>query len=1011
MLIAVIVLLGSTSLAQPQNDPRALPYDAEYRTKEFSISFSPTYPLVIGEQAQVNLETKLDASEVTVYLPDESLLRLTKKNGTWTGRFKLKDISREGFLPLYVYIKHAAPAAFIDNFFQFLRAPAKKQEVLFTKRIWFRAFHPSTAQETPPAPETLPAATAEAFALELSPTGTSEEAEQLVIKGSRIFSFSSKNAEGTVESFAPGVNREESLRINIAGKVKQTEVNANFFSTSTLGTTQIASREESISILLRRGSTEAYFGDFTPYMDDLEFLSIGKRLTGLRVDGEYDNWGFKAIAAMPKGQPRRVKLYGDYSQGPYSLGGSPVVVDSEHIFLDGIEQKRGNDYDIDYDAGTFTFKHKSINNIQVIEATCDIKNTVFNHSTYALRGKYSPFENLRLNATLIDDSDALKDAAVISQNTSSEPQSHYLVGMDGTFLLGDLLSVAGEAAYSENKYNLLSSTGTKESGKAVKLDVMSNLGPFGFSGKYKRVGAGFNAIEALPKTNLSEYGARLSFSPANIFQAEVAAGEAKYTQDRVNYRIVNAGGRMKLSPKKLPSAEYIRSEMSESNDPVTAAVIERLTTKDTLELQHTLGFFKSALKGSYEKRVNRSPSTETTVYKTVNAGVSLLPREHFTAAANAELKQTELPNNTHPLTKTVNLDLALTPRREYLLSAVLNYVDDAIYGIKQVTDLTFKAEPSQKVKLNGKYRINSLDETFGSTGEGVRKEEASLNLELRPVEPLRLRYYYKPNFTILSRTQGRTYNNEVQQAELNLFVLSETMLGYSYQINSGFSIDKTDYPLYQRKQNSADLSTRIYTLKTAPLRFLSCEFNYILDDQAALTLSSTGEPAAYGKSNTRNRKFEAIVKTSLTEKVAFDSSYTQLSAKTGSAEVIDNTSDTLSQAGSIKLFINFRDVFTLTPFYSFTQTTNNLISDNRETYTASPGIGFILRATERVRVDGNASYARSYAGASTEKTNYDLRAKYDISDYVHITARTLSEISRNPDYKTSEFSGNVEINL
>jgi hypothetical protein len=74
-------------------------------------------------------------------------------------------------------------------------------------------------------------------------------------------------------------------------------------------------------------------------------------------------------------------------------------------------------------------------------------------------------------------------------------------------------------------------------------------------------------------------------------------------------------------------------------------------------------------------------------------------------------------------------------------------------------------------------------------------------------------------------------------------------------------------------------------------------------------------------------------------------------------------------------------------------------------------LGIIYRLGERIRADFDYTYSKSYAGAATELNDLSLRVKYSLSDYVNVTIRGGQQISRSPDYKLTDISGNVEINL
>ena len=1023
-LMLILALAGAALCAL-----RDLPYKEKYETPEFSINFLPVYPLVIGQTSRINIKTSLNATELSLFLPDQKRLILKKENGVWAGTINVTDAYKEGWQPLYVYIQHQVaeedrPLA--DRLLDLFRPGAVRYRTdIVTKRIWIRAFKPlpiispGAVMAVPEAPRPIP--TYEVEALRIYPSAEVLPAPEaagapLLIRGTRLFGFTSKSLEGSKEGYVPGLNREESLRISVVGKVADTDVDANFFSTSTIGTTTVASQEENISILLRRASTEAYFGDFTADLTDLEFAKLNRRLSGIKLSGKYDKWGFKALASTPQGQSKFIKVYGDGTQGPYYLPSTPVVIDSERVYVDGIAQKRGTNYDIDYNAGTVTFKNKTIIKTSIIEVYYDYRTTIYQHNTYAGRLMLSPSPNLKLGATWIDDSDSMRDAQNIFNNQASgtiEPQSHYVVGVDGSMGFSDLLMAQGEVAYSEQKTNLITDPQAALTGKAAKLETVSLLGPWGLKTSFKKIGTNFLPVgDADPKQNLWAYSGLLTYRPNELFLGSGNFGSEAFTQAGTAFKNIVKSAKLRLTPEKWPSLEYLLDEYEESNDPVPPySSFNRLTVKNSLETIKNLGALTFSAKGAEERRIVRSPSEEVTTYKIANLGLSLMGGEMFSTSLNAELKETTLPTTLSYLTKTYNLNLSATPRREYLASLALNYVDNAEDGVTNVMDLALKAEPSDKIRADGKYTITSVKETFNTSEEGVIKYVGSIRLELRPFQPLRLRYYYKPNYTLVNSTQGISYNNELQQYEMNLALGGSAMAGATLQRGNNFTADKTDYPTYKRLYSKGDSTSQLYSIKAAPLRFLSLEFNVNLQDSSSYTLNTPVTLETYARSNSAIREFNAMVKTSLSERFAIDSSYSNKLSTTGSNDAWGDTINSLAQTGSLKGIWNVNDNFTLSASYAYTQSLNLLAPANQETYTLTPGGGFILRYSDYLRLDGDASFSRSYAGTVGEMTDYSLRAKYDISEFLHVTLRVDREISSNPDYRTTDFYSNIEINL
>jgi hypothetical protein len=586
-----------------------------------------------------------------------------------------------------------------------------------------------------------------------------------------------------------------------------------------------------------------------------------------------------------------------------------------------------------------------------------------------------------------------------------DPQSHFVVGADGS-LVSESFTANGEVAYSRKNLNLLSSGGSEEAGRAIKLDVSSQLGPFGMTARGKRVGAKFAPIaDPDPKQDITEYGAGLSFRPGSLFGAQGNYDYNKYNQSGVAYENYYKNAKASLTPERFPSLEYNFSEDNESNDPVTGSSIERKITRNSAETNYRLGIISANLKGSTEKWLRHRPSEEVTDYRRVNFGLATMGLEKLTFTSNVELEDRSEPSGAAPYRKTYDLNLSLSPARPYFVSTSIEYLDDSAQGIKNVTDLSYRAEPNDNFKTEGKYTITTVNENYATT-ETVAKHTGSFSFDLRPTKAVRLRYLYKPNFTRVLRADRLSYNNEQQQAEVNLIPLSEVLLGLIYKTGHGFNAWGQDFAI---RQNTSDTDSTLYTLKMAPLRIFSTEFDYLLEN-GRTTQMVTVEPLSYAPGQSFGKKFDAVVKTSLSERFAVDSRYTYQQNTQGTGDATSDLVDSVSHTASLKGTWNASDFWSFSLSAAYSRARDNL-SSNPLTYTFSPGLGFIYRQGERLRVDFDFTYSKAYAGAETELYDYALRGKYSLSDYVNITLRLEREISRAPDYKLTDIAGNVEINL
>ncbi|OGC03879.1 hypothetical protein A2276_08530 [candidate division WOR-1 bacterium RIFOXYA12_FULL_43_27] len=1011
-----------------------------YESADFSINFSPDYPLIIGKETQIKVVSPITARRVTAVFDNEDKVRLNFENGSWLGKYLIPADFESGWHPLNIYFVKKAEAEpnLFQKFFFFirLRSPEPKyKDTLIKRSMNIRIFKQEELDANPlllsssyPSNEAevvlhIERATLEGYQEiggepegatldELLGKPVSKEAFPLRIKGSRIFTFNQKTVEGTKESYLPGAGREESLRINVSGKMDGTEIDANFFSTSSLSTTQTSTREEKVSILLRRGSLEAYMGDFTADLNDTEFTPLTQLISGIRIQGENKYGGFKAIVSTPKGSAKITRLYGNGTQGPYYLTPAPVEVDSERVYLNDLLQKRGDEYTIDYNAGTITFRKKTLISTDIIETYYNYRETIYQHGLYAFRGYVKPSDRLRIGASYINDSDSLQNAQSIQSQTGANPKSHQVFGLDSTVKLWDTLSIDSEFAISDKNHNLLG-VGTRETGTAGKIAGTGYWGPFMLKGNYKKINPGFvTAAVALPKTNLLDYGGTIGFTPFNFFSAQGDYNYNRYTEAGINYEISGKALRSKLSLSPFPRLDYTLSEDENSNDPVTGSTIRRIINRNRLLANYdNIGIFNFSAKGEKERRLYRSPSEEVITYDTASAGISTNSNlKIFSGSANAEYKRTTDTLNPVFSTKTYDLKLSASPSESYLLSTNVHYVDDGKDGKSNVTDLSYKIYPVQMLGSDGNYSISSVKESFGSSEARVSKQSGSFKLDFRPIKPLRLRYYFKPNFTLFDATGAKIYNNENQQAEATWAVLNDAVLGYSYKTIDNFSIDKSSYPLLDRKSSASFTTSNLYTLKAAPLSFLSTEFNVVSDNSIGDTLiSTTGASAVYRRDNARVLEYNAAIRTSLTQVIAVDTKYSHKTTLKGSGESFSDSTYTIDQTGSIKGTLNPN------PDWSFSAsgaaTFSQDLLNKTKTYILSPGLGFIYRWGTVFRIDGDYVYSRSYSALRNSTHKFSLKAKYSLSQYVNVSFTYEHERSGNPYYRTTDLAGIVEINI
>ena len=104
------------------------------------------------------------------------------------------------------------------------------------------------------------------------------------------------------------------------------------------------------------------YGDLTSasLLNTNDFARYTKTLSGATVGYSKGRFAFKALRTESKSSARTRSLQGGNSTGPYFLGDSQIVNDSEEVKVDGVSMKQGQDYTINYQSGSITFVSRVI---------------------------------------------------------------------------------------------------------------------------------------------------------------------------------------------------------------------------------------------------------------------------------------------------------------------------------------------------------------------------------------------------------------------------------------------------------------------------------------------------------------------------------------------------------------------------------------------------------------------------------------------------------------------------
>lgn len=107
----------------------------------------------------------------------------------------------------------------------------------------------------------------------------------------------------------------------------------------------------------KRDGFQLGYGDLmsASLLNTNEFARYTKTLSGAMVGYNKGRFAVRALRTETKSSARTRSLQGANSPGPYFIGDSQIVNDSEEVKIDGVTLKQGLDYTINYQSGSITF--------------------------------------------------------------------------------------------------------------------------------------------------------------------------------------------------------------------------------------------------------------------------------------------------------------------------------------------------------------------------------------------------------------------------------------------------------------------------------------------------------------------------------------------------------------------------------------------------------------------------------------------------------------------------------
>ena len=130
---------------------------------------------------------------------------------------------------------------------------------------------------------------------------------------------------------------------------------------------------DNVSLGLTKGNWALGLGDIQGSVGaGNEFIGFSRKLKGASVGYHAGKISINALRSEARGAPRSVSIPGNNTPGPYYLQSNQIVRGSERIAVDGVVQKFGEDYTIDYDLGSIVFENRASGTSKVISPASTI---------------------------------------------------------------------------------------------------------------------------------------------------------------------------------------------------------------------------------------------------------------------------------------------------------------------------------------------------------------------------------------------------------------------------------------------------------------------------------------------------------------------------------------------------------------------------------------------------------------------------------------------------------------
>ncbi len=236
----------------------------------------------------------------------------------------------------------------------------------------------------------------------------------------------------------------------------------------------------------------ATLGDLDVAFDETVFGRYRRQLQGARVLAHRQKGQFSAFGAVSRGRWKTRRLVTiEGFQGPYSLSGGglwgQIVPESERVYLNGRLLNRGDgaDYTVDYERGQVAFTPEIPIGVESrVTVEYQVIDAGMRSRLMGMESSISLAEGVSVGTTLIRES----DRPAFSPGIASVQRQLGVVY--ATYSPWSNARISGEVALSDRDSG---------SGRGVRMDGAWNARNFEVTGRFRQVGANFEAFERLDR--------------------------------------------------------------------------------------------------------------------------------------------------------------------------------------------------------------------------------------------------------------------------------------------------------------------------------------------------------------------------------------------------------------------------------------------------------------------------------------------------------------------------------